>query len=125
MTEVLNYTAVERGLLRVRPGITDFASIVFADEGEILRGADDPDARYNQLIRPWKSRLGLFYASTSSLVIDLQLIGLTAMALVSRPRALMGVQAILRRSGADAELVTVAGRTTPLPAAPPPGAEHA
>nr|MDP9178948.1 sugar transferase [Gemmatimonadota bacterium] len=55
------YTAEEKRLLSVRPGITDLASIVFADEGEILRGSDDPDLRYNQIIRPWKSRLGLVY----------------------------------------------------------------
>ena len=55
------YTIVERDLLLVRPGITDFSSIVFSDEGEILEGKDNPDLAYNQLIRPWKSRLGLVY----------------------------------------------------------------
>ena len=52
------YTNVEKQLLTVRPGITDFASIVFSDEGDILEGSKDPDLDYNQLIRPWKSRLG-------------------------------------------------------------------
>ncbi len=37
------YTVEERRMLNVRPGITDLASIVFADEGEILAGAPDPD----------------------------------------------------------------------------------
>ena len=37
------YTAEERRLFDVRPGITDLASIVFADEGEILAGSADPD----------------------------------------------------------------------------------
>ena len=32
------YTDIENGLLLVRPGITDFSSIVFSDEGEILEG---------------------------------------------------------------------------------------
>ena len=36
------YTVEEKRLLTVRPGITDFASIVFADEGEILSGLPDP-----------------------------------------------------------------------------------
>ena len=35
------------------------ASIVFSDESTILENVDDPDIAYNQLIRPWKSRLGL------------------------------------------------------------------
>ena len=50
------YNVGERKLLTVKPGITDFASIVFADEGAILEGHDDPDIAYNQLIRPGKSR---------------------------------------------------------------------
>ena len=54
------YTAEERRLLTVRPGITDYASIVFSDEGAILKDEPDPDLSYNQLIRPWKSRLSLF-----------------------------------------------------------------
>ena len=32
------YTKEEMGLLSMRPGITDIASIVFSDEGEILKG---------------------------------------------------------------------------------------
>ena len=31
------YTAVEKQLLEAKPGITDFASIVFSDEGNILK----------------------------------------------------------------------------------------
>ena len=52
------YTSQEKRLLSVKPGITDFASIVFSDEGEILADKSDPDIAYNQLIRPGKSRLG-------------------------------------------------------------------
>src|SRR3979409_1917469 len=59
--DVRLYTAVERHLLDAPPGITDFASIVFADEGAVLEGSSDPDLLYNQIIRPWKSRLGLHY----------------------------------------------------------------
>ena len=44
------YSDEEKLLLSVKPGITDFASIVFSDEGEILEGADDPDLLYNQII---------------------------------------------------------------------------
>ena len=51
------YTTEEKKLLLVKPGITDFSSIVFSDEGEILKDQPDPDIAYNQLIRPWKSKL--------------------------------------------------------------------
>ena len=55
------YTNKEKIILSARPGITDFSSIVFSDEGDILEGSEDPDLSYNQLIRPWKSRLAIFY----------------------------------------------------------------
>jgi lipopolysaccharide/colanic/teichoic acid biosynthesis glycosyltransferase len=116
------YTAEEKKLLTVRPGITDFASIVFSDEGEILAGKADPDIAYNQLIRPGKSRLGLFYVQHANPWLDLQLISLTAIAITSKPSALRGVARILQRLGAPADLTAIARRDRPLEAAPPPGA---
>jgi lipopolysaccharide/colanic/teichoic acid biosynthesis glycosyltransferase len=116
------YTAEERRMLSVRPGVTDLASIVFADEGEILRGSADPDLLYNQIIRPWKSRLALLYVDHRSFLMDLWIIVLTAVALVSRSTALRGVQRILERRGADEMLRTVARRDRPLFPYPPPGA---
>lgn len=116
------YTPEERKLLSVRPGITDFSSIVFSDEGEILADRTDPDIAYNQLIRPWKSRLGLFYIAHRGLWLDIRLIGLTALAILSKPRALDGVVAILESLNAPADLIAVARRNQPLVPAPPPGA---
>ena len=121
--DVALYTEEEHHLFDVRPGITDFSSIVFADEGEILKGSENPDLRYNQVIRPWKSQLGLFYARNNSVVVDVQLIVLTVMSAVSRQRALAGVQSILRALGAPAELVSIAGRKNVLVPRPPPGAD--
>jgi lipopolysaccharide/colanic/teichoic acid biosynthesis glycosyltransferase len=85
------YTDVEKGLLAVSPGITDFSSIVFSDEGDILEGKGDPDLAYNQLIRPWKSRLGLLYIENQSTLLDLQLIVYTVVAIISKPKALKWV----------------------------------
>ena len=121
--DVALYTEEEHHLFDVRPGITDFSSIVFADEGEILKGGENPDLRYNQVIRPWKSQLGLFYAQNNSVLVDVQLIALTVMSAVSRQRALAGVQSILRALGAPAELVSIAGRKNVLVPRPPPGAD--
>jgi lipopolysaccharide/colanic/teichoic acid biosynthesis glycosyltransferase len=118
------YTPQEKGLLRVRPGMTDFASIVFSDEGDILRDQADPDIAYNQLIRPGKSRLGLFYVEHGSLWVDVQLCALTGVAIVSRPHALRGVVRLLKRLGADPGLLEVAARRTPLAPAPPPGSNE-
>lgn len=114
VSEVATYTPEERGLLDVRPGITDFSSIVFADESEILRGSVDPDLTYRRLIRPWKSRLSLFYVSHSSIFVDLQLIALTLVRIVAPARALAGASRLLSGLGASEELVCVARRVAPL-----------
>lgn len=116
------YTPEEKRLLTVQPGITDFASIVFSDEGDILRGQQDPDIAYNQLIRPGKGHLGLFYIDNRSISLDLRLCALTVVAIVSRERALAGVQRVLRRLGAGEPLMRVAARRDPLTPTPPPGA---
>lgn len=121
--EVALYTEEERKLLDVRPGITDLASIVFSDEGDILAGSDDPDLKYNQVIRPWKSRLGLLCANRASLFLDIQIIGITAVAILSRAVALKGVLKILGRLEADEQLRAVAKREQPLVPAPPPGSD--
>ena len=44
------FTDDERIILSVKPGITDWASIWNSNEGQILEGADDPDAAYMKLI---------------------------------------------------------------------------
>ena len=124
MREVALYTAEEQGLLTVAPGITDLASIVFSDEGEILKDEPDPDLAYHQLIRPWKSRLGLLYVQHSSLRLDISCIFLTVIALFSRPIALAGIQRLLVRLGADEQLLRAASRAEPLAPFPPPGAQH-
>jgi lipopolysaccharide/colanic/teichoic acid biosynthesis glycosyltransferase len=71
--EVDLYTEGEEALLNVRPGITDYASIRFHDEGEILRGSPDPHEAYRRLIRPEKIKLGLEYVRNHSLWVDLRI----------------------------------------------------
>ena len=121
--DVAKYTDKEKRLLSVKPGITDFSSIVFADEGEILKDSRDPDGDYNRLIRPWKIRLGLFYVDCMSFSLDAKLIALTALALVSRRRALDGVHQILASLGADEDLRRISMRRDKLTPEEPPGLE--
>ncbi len=122
--ETRMYTAQEKRLLSVRPGITDYASIVFADEGDILKNYADPDIAYNQVIRPYKGQLGLFYIEHSGLMLDLKLIFLTAMAIASRTSALAGVVKDLQKRGASSALLAIAARNAPLQPAPPPGSDQ-
>lgn len=72
--EVSLYSDEERALLLVRPGITDWASIRFRDEGAILRGATDPHETYRRVIRPEKMRLALEYVRTASLATDVRIL---------------------------------------------------
>jgi lipopolysaccharide/colanic/teichoic acid biosynthesis glycosyltransferase len=116
------YTSQEKGLLSIKPGITDFASIVFSDEGEILADKADPDIAYNQLIRPGKSRLGLFYIEHKNILVDLLLIVFTALAIVSKRRSLRAVNALLKFLKAPGDLIVLGAREKPLTPQPPPGA---
>jgi lipopolysaccharide/colanic/teichoic acid biosynthesis glycosyltransferase len=71
---VEQYSPEERLVLSVPPGVTDPASLAFHNEGEILRGAADPDQAYMELIHPHKMRLSLDYVRTRSLRQDLAII---------------------------------------------------
>lgn len=117
------YTEQERRLLSVRPGITDFASIVFSDEGDILKDAIDPDIAYNQLIRPGKGYLGLFYIDHSNLWLDIQLCFYTVIAIFSKQTALNGICSILKSMNAEKSLVFLASRSETLRPMPPPGGD--
>ena len=115
------YTEIEKGLLSIKPGITDFSSIVFADESEILKDYDDPDLAYNQLIRPGKSKLGLFYVKKRNLLIDIFLILATLLGFLSRKLSLNFLTFLLNILGAPKELVILASRKENLKPSPPPG----
>jgi lipopolysaccharide/colanic/teichoic acid biosynthesis glycosyltransferase len=119
--EVQLYSEEETYLLGVKPGLTDFASIVFADEGQILDGSDDPDISYNQLIRPGKNYLGLHYVKERTLIIDIRIVLLTILAIVSRARALDATSALIKKTGGSQELVLLALRKSELQPTPPPG----
>ena len=118
------YTPDEKKLLKVKPGITDFSSIVFSDEGDILADSEDPDLDYNQLIRPWKSRLGIYYVENQSILIDIKIIFMTIQAILNRDKALAQVHSTLQGMGAPQELLQVVLRDKPLTPTPPPGASQ-
>lgn len=118
------YTIEEKKLLTVRPGITDFSSIVFSDEGDILKDQNDPDIAYNQLIRPGKSMLGIFYIEKRTFIIDIKLIYLTVIAIISKEKALNSLVVILKKLNATELLINIASRKQNLYPMPPPGAKN-
>ena len=119
--DVSYYSKEELELLNVKPGITDFSSIIFADEGEILDKYDDPDIAYNQLIRPWKSKLGLFYIQKNSNKVDLSLIFLTFINIFNRKKALYLTSKLIAKVGGTQDLITIALRKKTLTPSIPPG----
>jgi lipopolysaccharide/colanic/teichoic acid biosynthesis glycosyltransferase len=75
------YTPEQRQVLTVPPGITDYASVRFPNEGEILKGSTDPDRDYMEKIHPEKMRLSLEYVRGRSLITDLKVLAQTAAAI--------------------------------------------
>jgi lipopolysaccharide/colanic/teichoic acid biosynthesis glycosyltransferase len=118
------YTPVEKRLLSVQPGITDLSSIVFSDENDILKNSEDPDIDYNQLIRPWKSRLGLLYIDNITLGLDFRLIFLTIVNMYSRPNALRSLNKLLKEIDAPEDVIRVSKRHIVLVPFPPPGSDR-
>ncbi len=74
MEYVQLFSAEYEKLLKVRPGITDPASIKFSEEEKVLSAADDWEEDYKKRILPEKLHLSLRYAEKNSLLADLKLI---------------------------------------------------
>jgi lipopolysaccharide/colanic/teichoic acid biosynthesis glycosyltransferase len=76
--EVRHYTEVFRqdyeAILKVRPGITDLASIKYRDEVEVLGKSSNVEEEYVRRVLPDKIRLAKEYCEESSLFFDLILI---------------------------------------------------
>ncbi len=83
------YSPEQKRVLSVRPGITDYASLRFQDEGKLLAGSSDPDKDYLEKIHPEKMRLSLEYVRKQSFWLDCEILARTLVAVVvgSRRRA--------------------------------------
>ena len=71
------YTAEQRQVLTVRPGITDYASIEYIDENRLLAQAEDPDRTYIEEILPAKIALNMRYIKHQTLGEYMKIIFLT------------------------------------------------
>ena len=68
------YTPYQRQVLLVRPGITDYASIAYRNENDLLAGTDDPEKMYIEEIMPAKIELNMKYLREISPLADIRLI---------------------------------------------------
>ena len=74
---VVLYTEEQREILKVRAGITDYASIEFSNENDILANEVDPEKAYIEKIMPKKIELNKKYLSEISVITDIKIILLT------------------------------------------------
>ena len=68
------YTSEQLQVLDVQPGITDYASIVYANENDLLAESSDPENKYIQQVMPAKLKLNMKYIAEKSLGTDLKII---------------------------------------------------
>ena len=102
--EVNKYVKLEQRLLEFKPGITDFSSIVFSDEGQILRNSTDPDLDYNLLIRPRKNILALLYFQDRNTFSDFYIILLTVFNVFNRKLTLSLIYKFMKKKYRDYDL---------------------
>lgn len=77
------YTEAQRKVLCVRPGITDYASIEYVNENELLSQAEDPNRVYIEEIMPDKIKLNMKYLEHYTLKEYFKIIFLTFKSLIT------------------------------------------
>lgn len=76
------YTPEQMRVLSVRPGLTDYASIQYVNENELLAASSDPEQTYIQEIMPDKLNLNLKYIDEQSIGVDMKIMIQTLVAIL-------------------------------------------
>ncbi|MGM9475674.1 sugar transferase [Pedobacter sp. GSP4] len=71
------YNEEQRYVLSVKPGITDWASVEFCNENELLKHAENPEAYYIERIIPAKIKQNMRYIRKNDMLTDFKIIWLT------------------------------------------------
>lgn len=71
------YNEEQMKVLSVRPGITDYASIEYSNENELLGSVDNPEEVYIRQVMPAKLALNLKYIREQGLITDMKIIFMT------------------------------------------------
>ena len=77
------YNSEQKSILDVKPGITDFASLMYYNENEILANSVNPEETYINEIMPIKLELNKQYINEMSLLTDLKIIFKTFIKLIN------------------------------------------
>lgn len=78
------YTPEQMRVLTVRPGLTDYASIRYVNENELLANSENPERTYVQEIMPDKLSLNLKYIDEQSIWTDMRIMLQTIVAIFKR-----------------------------------------
>lgn len=76
------YNFEQLKVLTVRPGVTDYASIKYRNESELLAEVSDPEKYYVEFIMPEKIKLNIIYVENNSIFIDVKILYLTLVAIL-------------------------------------------
>lgn len=79
---VTYYTEEQKEILKVKAGITDYASIYFSNESEVLGIQEDPEDYYIKNIMPYKIELNKKYIQEMGLITDIKIIALTILKII-------------------------------------------
>ena len=76
------YTDEQQKVLSVKPGITDYASIEYVDENEILGKSSDPEKTYIEDIMPEKIKYNIKYIQNKNVLEYFKIIFLTLLKII-------------------------------------------
>ncbi|WP_370101528.1 sugar transferase [Xanthomarina gelatinilytica] len=77
------YSQEDLIILSVKPGITDYASIVYRNEAELLKGVNNPEQFYIETIMPEKIKWNKKYINSHNLLTDFKIIFKTSQIIIS------------------------------------------
>lgn len=77
------YNQEQQKVLSVKPGITDYASIAYINENEVLGKSSNPEKNYIEEVMPSKLKLNLKYIEEKSVITDIKIIFKTIAKIIS------------------------------------------
>ncbi len=80
---VAKYTEEQLRVLTVKPGITDYASLEYFNENELLAQSSDPENTYINVVMPAKLKMNLEYVDKRSFPMDLKIMMKTIQKILS------------------------------------------
>ncbi|MBC7914114.1 MAG: sugar transferase [Pyrinomonadaceae bacterium] len=76
------YNDEQAKVLNIKPGITDWASIRFSNENELLSQSANPERFYIETVMPSKLKLNMEYVNHNNVIIDLRIVLLTILKII-------------------------------------------